>query len=65
MPEDNHITDRELEAHLGPIRSDIREIKNNLKEIADSQWLGPQGRTFIAGAGLISAMAAIVIAVLH
>ena len=54
MADDTPVTRYELDLVLDPLRRDIREIKDDIHSIADSQWLGPQGRTFMAGAGVTS-----------
>ena len=59
----SYVSRAELTAHLEPMREDIREIKQDVKAIADSQWLGPQGRTFLSGGALLAASVAIAIAV--
>jgi hypothetical protein len=74
--ENGHVTRAELAAHLGPMQEDVRELRDGqdklrsemqagFAKIADSQWLGPQGRTFLSGAGLVGAAVAILIAALH
>lgn len=65
MSDNTPVTRYELDLVLRPIREDISEIKEDIHAIADSQWLGPQGRTFISGAGLIASAVAVAIALLH
>ena len=72
----SHVTWRELNLALEPIKDDIGEIKTEakalrgemqtgFKQIADSQWLGPQGRTFVAGGALLLAVVSIAVGFLH
>ena len=76
MSDDSHVTRAELAAHIKGIDEHFVVVETSLerveekvdqgfKEIADSQWLGPQGRTFVSGAGLVAALASILIAIFH
>jgi len=60
-------TYREFDDFRDEVREEFKTVKTEMREgfkaITDSQWLGPQGRTFLSGAGLVSAFAAILIAV--
>lgn len=50
-PSDDHVTWRELDLALGPIKEDIGEIKSDVKAIRESAssnaWLGTRGRSFV------------------
>lgn len=68
------VTRAELAAHIkgidqrfANVESDIIEIKYGIQGIRDhvlqESWLGPRGREFVVGAGFVSAVAAVLIAV--
>ena len=72
----SHVTWRELNLALEPMKEDIGEIKTEakalrgemqtgFKSIADSQWLGPQGRSFLAGGAILTSAVAILLALFH
>lgn len=61
----DHVTWRELNLALKPMLEDISEIKTDVKAIRGEAWLGPRGRELLTGAGLLSALVAIVLALLH
>jgi hypothetical protein len=61
----NFVTERELLAHLDPIRDDVAEIKADVKLLLrpdENAWLGPRGRgivtTVVAGLALSGATVA-------
>jgi hypothetical protein len=62
-------TYREFDDFREEVRKEFTAMKTEMREgfkaLTDSQWLGPQGRTFLSGAGLVSAFAAIILAIFH
>jgi tetrahydromethanopterin S-methyltransferase subunit F len=61
----DHVTWRELNLALDPIKQDVREIKAAVEDMRRQAWLGPKGRDLVAGAGILGAGVAILLAVLH
>lgn len=57
------VTWRELDLALEPLKEDVREIKQALKESASQSWLGPRGRDMLVAGGCSSAIVAFVVAV--
>jgi hypothetical protein len=43
----SHVTWRELNLALGPIREDVGEIKEDVKAIREQSWLGPRGKALV------------------
>jgi len=52
-----------LDAHLNPIREDIREIKSDVKALRGNTWLGPRGHEFLVGGSLVATVGAVLVAI--
>lgn len=75
MPERNgsHVTWRELNLALDPIKSDVAEIKGDVKamrsETNENAWLGPRARgvvtTIVSGSILAVVSTSLTLAVVH
>jgi hypothetical protein len=60
----DHVTWRELNLALEPIREDVQEIKRDVKDIRGNTWLGPRGHEFLVGGSFLVCVVTLAVALL-
>lgn len=60
----DHVTWRELNLALEPMKEDIVEIKTDVKALRGNTWLGPRGHEFLVGGSFLVCMVTLAVALL-